>query len=169
MSLFGPSNEAPADAQSNATIPQNPQPSASRTSTGWHSAQPGVAGPPGTPRGSPMIGAHTILNPAEQGRTQPTPLLEHRTISRDNTADKNIRRSASFAYLGSRLKSTKKLKINSLEPIAHGSHVKEPSKYRYIVFYCCQCGDGPWNPQITSLCQNCQHKLCGDCRSDQQR
>ncbi|KAI1738177.1 hypothetical protein F4680DRAFT_192521 [Xylaria scruposa] len=158
MSRIGPSNEAPADAQSNAIIPQNPQPSISRTSTGWHSAHPGIAGPPGTLTRSPMIGAHT------------TPLQEHRTISRNNTTDENMRRSASFAYLGSRLKSTKKLKINSLEPTAHESHVEEPSKYRYtIVYYCCQCGGGPWNPQVTSHCQDCQHALCGDCRSDYYR
>ncbi|KAI1738178.1 hypothetical protein F4680DRAFT_426347 [Xylaria scruposa] len=61
------------------------------------------ARPPRTSIRSPMIGVHTILSPAEQDGTQPTPLLEHTTISRDNTADENTRRSASFAYIGSRL------------------------------------------------------------------
>ncbi|KAI0552364.1 hypothetical protein F4679DRAFT_87332 [Xylaria curta] len=62
------------------------------------------AQPPKTSIRSPMIGAHTILNPAGH-RTQPTSLLKHMTISRDNTANRNERKSASFAYLGSRLKS----------------------------------------------------------------
>ncbi|TRX89724.1 hypothetical protein FHL15_009314 [Xylaria flabelliformis] len=61
--------------------------------------------PPGASTRSPMMGVHTILNPAQQDRTQPASLLKHVTISRDNTANKNERESASFAYLGSRLRS----------------------------------------------------------------
>ncbi|KAI0183302.1 hypothetical protein EV127DRAFT_414258 [Xylaria flabelliformis] len=63
------------------------------------------ARPPGASTRSPVTGVHKILDPAEQDRTQPTPLLKHVTISRDNTANRNERKSASFAYLGSRLRS----------------------------------------------------------------
>ncbi|KAI0855313.1 hypothetical protein F4860DRAFT_40324 [Xylaria cubensis] len=63
------------------------------------------ARPPGASTRSPMIGVHAIINTAEQDRTQSTSLLKHVTISRDNTASKNERKSASFAYLGSRLRS----------------------------------------------------------------
>ncbi|KAI0552361.1 hypothetical protein F4679DRAFT_87284 [Xylaria curta] len=52
---------------------------------------------------SHMIGVHTILNSAKKDRTQPTSLLKHITISKDNTANRNERNSASFAFLGSKL------------------------------------------------------------------
>ncbi|KAI8947429.1 hypothetical protein F4801DRAFT_592596 [Xylaria longipes] len=32
----------------------------------------------------------------------------------------------------------------------------------------CNCGQGPWNPEVTAHCHNCQHTLCGYCRSEQQ-
>ncbi|KAI1743712.1 hypothetical protein F4680DRAFT_409163 [Xylaria scruposa] len=53
--------------------------------------------------------------------------------------------------------------INSLT--AHESHVKGFEKAKSIVvYYCCNCNDGPWTPLMTDHCQSCHHVLCGYCR-----
>ena len=39
-------------------------------------------------------------------------------------------------------------------PIKHG-----PPRH----WYCCECGDGPKNPQVEIICVNCGHRLCRTC------
>ncbi|KAI0813923.1 hypothetical protein GGR55DRAFT_487028 [Xylaria sp. FL0064] len=59
-------------------------------------------------------------NPLRRPARYPTDFrnLEYKTISRDNTADENSRRAASFAYLGSKLTSChdRGLKLKSMRP-----------------------------------------------------
>ncbi|KAI1353755.1 hypothetical protein F5Y01DRAFT_276147 [Xylaria sp. FL0043] len=67
----------------------------------------------------PQVFSHGS-NPLRRPARYPTDFrnLEYKTISRDNTADENSRRAASFAYLGSKLTSChdKGLKLKSMRP-----------------------------------------------------
>ncbi|KAI1302936.1 Clr5 domain-containing protein [Xylaria venustula] len=75
-------------------------------------------------------------NPLQRLIKNPTDFrrLEHNTISRDNTADEETRRSASFAYLGSKLTSchNRSLKLKSVQTGAQ-THIKanESEKMRH--------------------------------------
>ncbi|KAI1738179.1 hypothetical protein F4680DRAFT_426350 [Xylaria scruposa] len=93
-----------ADAKSNATTPQN---SLSRISNSWHKS----------------------IKSAPSFRC-----LKHKTISKDNTADENMRRSASFAYLGSRLTSwhDTSLNVKTIQAALPSRSTPAPQKARSL-------------------------------------
>ncbi|KAI0533156.1 hypothetical protein GGR58DRAFT_517148 [Xylaria digitata] len=44
---------------------------------------------------------------------------------------------------------------------SHSSPKKSDERY---IFYCCECGHGPWNTAVYSHCQNCVHRQCTNCQ-----